>query len=299
MKYGIFYGYWKNDWSGDYIPLVSRAAACGFDILAISSGFLVNKSENELRLLRDEAQRYNIALHAGYGPGPDKNVASTDPTVVKTAIEYYGQIFKTLKKLDIHCLGGNFYSCAPQDLQKPIDKRGDWDRCVKALKKLSVMAADNDVTLAMEIVCRYEGYLINTATEGVEFVNQVNCDNVRLMLDTFHMNIEEDSFSSAIHTAGKYLAYMHTGECNRRVPGYGRIPWNEVAYALNDIGFDGPITMEPFISNKGSIGADLGVWRDLSYGASEEELDSMAKQGLQFTKSLMAGARQTSTHNPE
>ena len=81
MKYGMFYGYWKRDWSGDYLPLVSRAKKCGFDILAVSSGYLVEKTEAELDALRREAEEWEVELHAGFGPGPDCNLASQDQAV--------------------------------------------------------------------------------------------------------------------------------------------------------------------------------------------------------------------------
>lgn len=293
MKYGIFYGYWKHNWCGEYLPLIPRAAACGFDILAVSSGYLVEKSHAELIALKSEAQKYNIELHAGYGPGPDKNILSSDPNKFEFAMEYYKKILGTLNILDIHYLGGNFYSCAPSDVAQPIQKGNDWVRCVDRVQVLADIAKQYNITLAMEVVCRYEGYLINTAAEGVKMVKAINRSNVGLMLDTFHMNIEEDNFASAIHTAGEYLFYLHTGECNRRVPGSGRIPWNEIAYALTDINFNGPITMEPFITTNGSIGKDLGVWRDLSYGATDLEMDNMAKSGLLFTKNIISTARQT------
>ena len=284
MKYGIFYGYWEKNWSGNYLPLIKRAADCGFDILAVSSGYLVEQSDAQLMELRNAAQYHGIELHAGFAPGSDRNIASSDTVVVERALAYYRKIFQTLAKLDIPYLGGSHYACSPYDLPRPIDKKKDWGRCVQNMAKVADMAADQGITLAMEVVCRYEGYLLNTAAEGVAFAKEIGRNNVRLMLDTFHMNIEEDSFASAIHTAGGYLAYLHTGECNRRVPGCGRIPWNEIGRALRDIGFHGPVTMEPFVVPGGSIGEDLGIWRDLSYGASDVELDRVAAQGLAFTK---------------
>ena len=287
MKYGMFYGYWKRDWSGDYLPLVSRAKKCGFDILAVSSGYLVEKTEAELDALRREAEEWEVELHAGFGPGPDCNLASQDQAVVDHAFRYSGRIFQVLERLGIPYLGGNHYSCAPQALPLPIDKEGDRERLLARMDRLAGQAGDCGITLMMEVVCRYEGYLINTAEEGVAFLKELGKENVRLILDTFHMNIEEDSFSAAIHTAGKALGYFHIGECNRKLPGAGRIPWNEIRHALRQIHFDGPVTMEPFILPGGSIGNELGVWRDLSGGASEHEMDRMASESLQFMKYVL------------
>ena len=76
---------------------------------------------------------------------------------------------------------------------------------------------------------RFENHVLNTAEEGVAFVREVGKPNVKVMLDTFHMNIEEDSFGKAIRTAGPLLGHFHTGENNRRVPGKGGCPGTKSA----------------------------------------------------------------------
>jgi len=134
---------------------------------------------------------------------------------------------------------------------------------------------------------RYEGYLLNTAAEGVAFVQEVGLPNVKLLLDTFHMNIEEDSFYDAILTAGSHLGRLHTGECNRRVPGKGRLPWWEIGNALRDISFNGDIVMDPFVREGGTIGREIKVWRDLSDNADESVLDRDAKNALDFSRYVL------------
>ena len=119
------------------------------------------------------------------------------------------------------------------------------------------------------------------------FVEEVGKPNVKVMLDTFHMNIEEDSFGAAIRTAGRHLGHFHIGENNRRVPGKGVIPWKEIAEALRDIGYQGSIVMEPFVRSGGTIGNDIKVWRDLSNGATEAELDEDARAALTFCRYVL------------
>ena len=109
------------------------------------------------------------------------------------------------------------------------------------------------------------------------------------MLDTFHMNIEEDSFGAAIRTAGPLLGHFHTGECNRKVPGRGRIPWKEVGEALRDIDYDGAVVMEPFVRMGGTVGESIKVWRDLSSGADEAGLDRDAAESVRFSRFMLEG----------
>lgn len=109
------------------------------------------------------------------------------------------------------------------------------------------------------------------------------------MLDCFHMNIEEDSFYDAIVSTGKYLGHFHVGEANRKVPGKGRIPWNEIGRALRDIGYDGGVVMEPFVCMGGGVGQDIKVWRDLSNNASPEQLDADIAESCAFLRKALEG----------
>ena len=138
---------------------------------------------------------------------------------------------------------------------------------------------------------RFENYLLNTSKEAVSFVKEVNLSNVKVMLDTFHMNIEEESFSNAIKEAGKYLGHFHLGEANRRLPGEGRMPWNEILDALISINYKGYAVMEPFVKKGGQVGADIKIWRNLLEDISEDKLDLSAKNSVNFLKTLESARR--------
>jgi D-psicose/D-tagatose/L-ribulose 3-epimerase len=142
----------------------------------------------------------------------------------------------------------------------------------------------------MEALNRFEGYLLNTAEEAVAYVKAVGRDNVKVMLDTFHMNIEEESFSAAIHAAGSYLGHFHIGEPNRRPPHEGgRMDWAGIAGALREIGYQGTVVMEPFVLMGGQVGSDIKVWRDLSGNGGEKELDEEARKSAAFIRRTFEG----------
>lgn len=106
------------------------------------------------------------------------------------------------------------------------------------MQRLADLASDHGITLGMEALNRFEGYLINTAQECIDYVRAVDRPNVKVMLDTFHMNIEEDSLTDAIRRSGKLLGHFHVGEANRRCPGpNGRFDWHAIGQALHDIGY--------------------------------------------------------------
>lgn len=115
---------------------------------------------------------------------------------------------------------------------------------------------------------------------------RVGSPNCRVMLDTFHLNIEEDSIRNAIVSTGDRLGHFHIGENNRRAPGRGRMPWDEIFGALREINYGGVISMEPFLMPGGQVGRDISVYRDLRESA---DLDAEAGLALQFVRKTIGG----------
>jgi D-psicose/D-tagatose/L-ribulose 3-epimerase len=295
MRFGIYYAYWERQWGGDYLRYPRKVAGLGFDILELSCASLAERGTAWLRELRQAAEDAGVRLTGGYGPSPLENLASQDAAIVRNAFEFWDRTFDALEALDITLVGGGLYSYWPVDFGgsggRPFDKPGDLGRSVENMRKLADMAAKRHITLGMEALNRFEGYLINTAGECLDYVKAVGKDNVKVMLDTFHMNIEEDSISGAIETAGTSLGHVHIGEPNRRPPREGsRIDWPAVAAALRGIGYDGPVVMEPFVLQGGQVGSDIKVWRDLLNGAGEAELDAEARRSLEFIRAVFEGA---------
>lgn len=285
MRYGIYYAYWEKAWGGDFLPYVSRVKRLGFDILEVACGAMFQQPDGALRELGQEAALQGIELTGGYGPRPEHNLASADPAAVAAALDFYRVTFHKMQLAGIRSLGGALYSYWPVDYSRVPDKAGDWTRSVIGMQRLAALAEDYGVTLNMESLNRFEGYLINDAREALDYVEAVDRANVRVMLDTFHMNIEEDSIPEAIRLAGSHLGHFHVGEANRRPPRPGgRIPWAEVGSALRDIGYSGAVVMEPFVQMGGQVGADIKVWRDLSGGADAGLLDQWAADSVAYLK---------------
>lgn len=293
MEHGIYYAYWEHEWTGEYIQYIKKAASLGFDILEIAAGPLPSYSDAQLLELRECAKEYGIRITVGYGPAPENNIASPDAGVRANALKFYTDLFKRMEKLHATLIGGALYSCWPVDYTKAVDKKGDVERGIEGMAKLGKIAAQCGIeTLGMECLNRFENHVLNTAEEGVDFVKAVHqlegeAKNVKVMLDTFHMNIEEQSIGEAIRTTGPLLGHFHTGECNRMVPGEGRIPWREIHDALRAIQYDGPIVMEPFVMPGGQIGQDIKVWRNIVPDISEKALDESAKKALDFQRYML------------
>ncbi len=284
MKFGIYFAFWEQEWKVSYEKYIKKIADLGFDILEISYAPIPNLSDEEMFRLRDMAKDHGLILTAGYGPTAEQNLSSPDPNIVKNAKAFFIEMMKRLEKMEIRSIGGGLNSYWPVDFSKPINKARDWEIGVQNVREIAKVAQDCGIDFCLECLNRYEGYLLNTAAEGVAFCHEVGLPNVKLLLDTFHMNIEEDSFYDAITTAGPLLRRLHTGEANRKVPGKGRLPWREIGDALAKINFTGDVVMEPFVKEGGTVGSEIKVWRDLSNHADEAQLDEDARNSLAFSR---------------
>lgn len=287
MKYGIYYAYWEKEWGGQFIPYVEKCSRLGFDILEVATGAFWQESDGFFRELGQAAKGNGMRLTGGYGPRPEHNLASKDTAAVEKAFAFYADMFRKMELAGIDRLGGALYSYWPVDFSAPMDKPGDTARSVERMKRLADMAADHGITLNMESLNRFEGYMINECYECVDYVKAVDKPNVKVMLDTFHMNIEEDSIPDAIRLAGDLLGHFHVGEANRRPPRPGtRMDWAAIGQALKEIHYQGDVVMEPFVTMGGQVGRDISIWRDLSHGATEAELDKDATDSVAYLRGL-------------
>jgi len=105
-------------------------------------------------------------------------------------------------------------------------------------------AARQGITLLVEPINRYETNFINSVGEALSWIEEIACENVSLLVDTFHMNIEEPCLEESIRAAGPRLAYVHLADSNRWAAGFGHIDFKRVFSALHDIDYDGPLCAE-------------------------------------------------------
>ena len=139
----------------------------------------------------------------------------------------------------------------------------EWDSCVAGLRAAGERAANHGVTLAVELLNRFETHFVNTTADGIALVEHVAHPNVTLHLDTFHLNIEEKSLASAIERAGSRLAHLHAAENDRGVVGSGHIDWPGIAASLHRIGYSGWVTAETFTGSIPEIAAATAIWRPI------------------------------------
>ncbi len=287
MEFGMHYIYWqKNLDANTYIAHLNRAHNAGFDALELGDDILFHMTDQQVTELAAVKKETGMELALGLDPQADGELTAEDLESRKRGIEYYKKIFPRLEKLGITILGGRLLYTSSHKQCIAVQK-ADIERGKQSLSVLSGSARDYGVTLNIEVCNRYESHIINTAEQGVVFLKDLNEPNVKLLLDTYHMNIEEESFGKAIMAAGEYLGHFHLIENNRRLPGRGHLPWSEIATALQKINYEGMLNMEPLVQTGGELADFCRIWRDLTDGANEHQIDEHAKASLQFIKYIM------------
>ena len=290
---GMHYGFWSHNWDEiQYVPLMEKVARLGFDVCEVASAEFCKYSDETLGELKRRADDLGLTFTYSIGLEKEYDLASDDPAVRDNGVRHVTEILKSMPKVGATILNGVSYAgwqAMPDHGITLEEKRRKEELALDSMRRLMPVAEDCGVYYCCEVVNRFEQYLLNTAREGAAFVKQLESPNAKVLLDTFHMNIEEDDLVQAILETGDLLGHFHVGERNRKPPGStNSLPWKELAGALRQIGYQGAVVMEPFVLMGGSIPYDIKVWRDLSGGASEAELDRMAGDACAFLKKLFA-----------
>jgi D-psicose/D-tagatose/L-ribulose 3-epimerase len=279
---GIHYGYWTQHWDSEPIQFIGKAQKCGFDILEVNAPKIGRMSDAERDALKVAAADANLGLTYSIGLPAELDLASEDAATRKKGIALLQDIARGMKHLGGTVMAGINYSSWPRKLLPGEDKQILTDRAVESVREAIKSAEDNGVLFCVEVVNRFEQFIMNTAAEGIAFAKRVGSPNCKILLDTFHMNIEEDDLRGSIIEAGSWLGHFHLGEPNRRPPGRGRMPWPEIFGALREINYQGALVMEPFLVPGGEVGRDISVYRDL---LGSDDLDEEAARSVQFVRS--------------
>jgi len=285
---GIHFGYWTQHWDSEPIQFVKRAQKYGFDILEVNAPKITRMSDTERDALKGAAVDAGLGLTYSIGMTADMDLASEDAATRKKGVAFLQDVARTMKHMDGTVMAGVNYSCWPRKLLPGEDKQVLTDRAVEGVREAIKAAEDCGVLFCVEVVNRFEQFIMNTAAEGIAFAERVGSPNCKIHLDTFHMNIEEDSIGGAIVEAGAWLGHFHLGEPNRRPPGRGRMPWPEIFGALREINYQGALVMEPFLIPGGEVGRDIAVYR---YLPGSDDLDGEAARSVQFVRSELKKAQ--------
>jgi D-psicose/D-tagatose/L-ribulose 3-epimerase len=281
MHFGVNTWVWASPLSdAELEALAPKVAGLGFDWIEVP---IETPGEFDYARAGELIHAHGLGVSVAAAFGPDRDLLSADVSIRANAAAYIRHCVDAAHTIGATNLIGPMYSAVGRTWQMSAEERErDTQVVVAALRELAEYAAARDVVLCVEPLNRFETSFLNLASQGVDLIDRVDHPSCRLMLDTFHMNIEERSLGDAIRAAGARLHHVHACENDRGAPGSGHVPWNDVALALREIGYAGPVVIESFTSNVKSIARAAAIWRSLA--ASQDDL---ARDGLAFLKQLL------------
>lgn len=266
-------------------PLTTAAAAelfpkirdLGFGVVEIPVEDPALLDVDRLRGLLDETG-LQASVCGAFGPGRD--LTHADPAVRRQGLGYIGRCLEICEGLGARFFAGPMYSQVGKVRQlSPEERKADWRLAVEGLREASEMAAARDLLLAIEPLNRFESDLVNTAEDAVRLTTDIGHPAARVMLDSFHMTIEEKDLGAAIRRAGDRLLHVQISENHRGIPGTGLTDWAAFADGLQAIQYDGSIVIESFTPENRDLAAAVCIWK--RYCADQ---DLFARQGLEFMK---------------
>jgi D-psicose/D-tagatose/L-ribulose 3-epimerase len=187
-------------------------------------------------------------------------------------------------ELDGALVCGPMYSAVGRaDAVEPKEYAKQWKMVVKNLKELAKYAEKKGITLALEPLNRFETDFMNTVEQAMKMIKDVGSPNLKIHLDTFHMNIEEKDLARSIRKAGTLLAHLHACGSDRGTPGADHTNWPAIVKALKSIKYNGDIVIESFTQDVKVIARAAAIWRQI-----EPSRDEIAAKGVKFLKQAFA-----------
>lgn len=283
-KIGIHYGSFVSNWMDDQFPLIKKVKSLGFDMLEFGSDYLLAQDDEGLRRLKDESKAVGVDLTISLGLTPAQDICSPVRAEREAGKEILKRAAVAMRKAAISDVSGILYCAWNGRIDSYDEKAERWKFSVESMKEVAKVFEDNGVYVNVEVANRFENYLINTCDEALVYLAEVDSKHVGLHLDTFHMNIEEDSFVTPILKAHSKMRYFHIGENNRKMPGLGMMPWKTIFDTLKFVGYSRPISMEPFVRPGGEVGSAVSLYRNMM-DLSDYEND--LKRSLSFVRSML------------
>jgi D-psicose/D-tagatose/L-ribulose 3-epimerase len=261
-----------------------KQSGCDFVELLVPEPGELDLSETR-RVLADHGLGVVLAARVNL----TRDLASDDPVAHQAGVTYLQSCATIAQELGATIVGGPLYGAPLVFAGRPPTpvtedhRKAKIDRIVAGLKTAGRTAADCGVVFGIEPLNRFETDIANTTRHGLDLAAAVDLPSVGVMLDTFHMNMEDPDLPAAIRQAGAKMVHFQANENNRGFIGSGHIDWPSIARALKDINYRGPITLEPFRRDDERPGIPLAQWR-----APHKNEDHALSRSIAFLDATLA-----------
>lgn len=274
---------------------LANTREAGFDLIEFS---YLDPTDVDIGWLAKRIADFDLGVAISIGLPGEGDISSADKTVAEQGVEILNNTIKLTRDLGGQKVAGILSSS--HGLQTRPPTRDQWNRSAGALAKVAETAKAAGVTINLEIVNRFESNLLNTAAQGLAFIEDTGSDNIFLHLDTFHMNIEEADVGLAIRHAANKIGYVHIGESHRGFLGTGNIDFAAIFDALTAIGYSDDLSFESFSSEivDETLSKRTAIWRNLWTDNMELALHARRFIALGLETALRKAELVSSRHQP-
>ncbi len=239
---------WASPFNTETIALFPKIKAMGFDAVEIpvEDPAIINAAKVKEGLLENNLKPIICGVF-----GTSRDFTNDDISFHKNSFDYIQACFTLCEQLDAKFLAGPMYSAVGKARLVSADqKKKEWERALKNLEKVCHIAQDKGLAVAIEPLNRFESDLINTAEDVMKLVKDINHTSAKVMLDGFHMNIEESSMHKAIELTQDKLLHFQVSENHRGTPGTGQTRWEDLRKGLMAVNYTGCVECIPFTGQK-------------------------------------------------
>ena len=282
MKVGINLLLWTGNPSEEHLPLFKQFAKWGFDGVEVP---IHHWNEKIYSAYRAEMEKLKLGATATTVMPMDANPISEDPAVRAAGIQHLKNALRMCAILGCEVLAGPMYSPVGRIVGRGRND-DEWNWAAEALAAAGETAEQVGVDIAVEPLNRFETYFLNTLGDACALARKVAHPRVKVMIDSFHANIEEKDLFKAYKATGKLLAHCHISENDRGVPGTGHVDWKTYFSALKTLKYDRWLVIESFSSTVPEIASAASIWRAVS-----PSKEAVAKGGIKFVRDTWAKAR--------
>jgi sugar phosphate isomerase/epimerase len=256
---------------------IARLAKNGYDGVE----FIGEPSELDAEAITRELARNGMVASSVVSIyTPARDLVSSNPDVRAAALAYVRGNVDFASQIGAEVVTFTPTACMKITPEAALEQ--EWAWAVESARAAGRYAADRGVTIVVEPWNRYETYLINRADQAVRFVDEVAEPNVGVMLDIFHMSIEESDLPAAIRSVGHRLMHVHLADSNRAAPGQGHLDFVSILQAVLDTGYDRWLSYE-------LLPAAGDGWSVLAGSGAEEFLDEYTASSIAHSKRILAG----------
>ncbi|MHB0878941.1 MAG: sugar phosphate isomerase/epimerase family protein [Anaerolineae bacterium] len=280
MKFGVSAYAWSAPFRDGDLGLFAKVAAMGSDVLEVP---VWGPDQFDVERAAELARQYGVECVVGADMTDEADLAHPDAGVRRAGVERLKYCIDVAERLGARMVAGPFAVASYRFWWPDAERRlADRRYAADGLREAAGYAAGKGIKLALELLNRYETPFCTQVADGVALCEAVADPAFGLLLDTFHMNVEEKDMGEAIERAGAHLYYLHVCENDRGAPGSGHIPWDEIATALRRTRFDGYVVVESFVFEP-EFGAATRAWRPCA-----PDMDALARDGIAFARRLLA-----------